>query len=89
MSKNKISTLEGFVDTGIRASGRTTKLVDKAINIIFNGNICIVKDHHDIIDSHKELFDLISLRLSFEHNCQRYIEDWRFDINKLEIEYLK
>lgn len=44
-----ISTLDGMqckLRPG-RMSGNSTKIVDNAIQIIMNGHVCVVRDHHE------------------------------------------
>ena len=72
MSQNniqRISTMDGFEVNPTRASGNTTRQVDKAIEIIFSGNVCVVEDHADYItrEASRRLFGLIMNRLKYEH----------------------
>jgi hypothetical protein len=93
----KVSTLEGMVDTVTfrRRDGNLTRLIDNAIQIIFRGDVCVVKDHHGLdygVDADgarrvdKFLFDSILNRLRSEHSWD--FDSVVFDRIKLEI-YLK
>jgi len=85
----KQSTLENMSNkiTSRRRDGNTTRLVDNAIQILFEGKICIVKDHHEYGTNrlaNKHLFTQILRRLEIEH---RWIfENKRININKDKFE---
>jgi len=83
MSKNRVSTLEGFIDDGIQSSGRSTRLADNAIQIIFNNDICVVEDHNG---DDNDLFDSIINRLNYEHFVDKFPQYWNIDKHKLTIE---
>jgi hypothetical protein len=91
----KISTLEGvenFITTK-RCDGNTTRLVDRAIQIIFSGNICVVKDHwmngeHD--ESNRFLYDRIMDRLENEYICKFDGHSWILaDMGRMEIRFVR
>lgn len=69
---NKISTLENFKGLSYgRATGNTTRLVDHAIQLLFEGKIIIVYDawengNHE--QANKYLFERIIKRMNFEHS---------------------
>lgn len=90
MAKITESTLENFEPTTGRATGNTTRLVDNAIQIIFSGKICAVKDHHRDSNCDRDLFRKILRRLRVEHD----LDFWekrkkiRVDSGDLEIELL-
>ena len=90
MAKITESTLENFEATEGRATGNTTRLIDNAIQIIFSGKVCVVRDCGENQDS--ELFKKVLRRLRVEHGL--YMHDVppakiiRADIFTLEIELL-
>lgn len=64
------STLKDITTYSDRQCGNTTRQVDKAIEIVFNGDICIVRDHNENginMFSNRLLFKKILRRLSYEH----------------------
>lgn len=70
-NKIKISTLEHtepLILPNIRQIGNTTRLVDTAIQIIFSGYICVVKDHVNNRKMNEFLFHKILKRLEMEHS---------------------
>ncbi len=92
MAKITESTLENFEATEGRATGNTTRLIDNAIQIIFSGKICVVKDHHKDSNCDRDLFKKVLRRLRVEHGL--YMHDVppartiRADAFTLEIELL-
>jgi hypothetical protein len=52
---------------GSRKSGRTTRLIDKAIQDLFNNGNVKIADHHDTLKMHRYLFDRVVFRLHNEH----------------------
>lgn len=67
-------TLEGFDETCLRQTGRTTKIIDKAIDLLFQGGDVLIVDHHKRGGStitNRLLMDWIMRRLHFEHNIGR------------------
>ncbi len=53
-----------------RRRGNTTRLIDRAIQIIFNGDVCLVQDHHEHGENrlaNEFLFDKIVARIKNEH----------------------
>ena len=89
------STLINFKgDTVGRATGNTTRMVDHAIQMIFDEGGCIVKDPWDNGTHHvanKDLMHRILRRLSIEHNFDYYMDLGivTIDKNKLEIRFSK
>jgi hypothetical protein len=74
-----LSVTEGL-QSNKRRAGNTTKLINKAIDIIFNGDICVAKDDYlEGKDAHsnQDVFNMILKRLEIEHRCS-----FRFDIEK-------
>lgn len=71
MRGQQISTLDGIdYFPWARRSGRTTMLVDRAIQIIFSGNTCVIRDHYKWGEDpreNKELFYKVIDRLTAEH----------------------
>ena len=92
--KEKESTLTimyGFI-THRRRDGNSLRLVDNAIQILYDGKICVVEDHYQMGRDrtiNRFLFDLIIKRLYSEHNLSELIDKdmIRIDNNKLEIEF--
>ncbi len=89
-TKEVISTLEGMGSllTMNRRDGNTTRLIDYAIQIIFNGNICEVKDHYENGEntaSNRRLFDSIAKRIKLEHPYHYNYNKIHFDKNRLLI----
>jgi hypothetical protein len=83
----KETTLENFNGklTNDRRDGNSTRIIDHAVQIIFNQKICVVQDHwqngrHD--EANKDLFRRILDRCYREH---RYL----FNEKKLEFSTLK
>jgi hypothetical protein len=92
MKVKRITTLEGLIKGSItenRRSGNTTRLIDNAIQIIFSGNICVVKGHSnsDHVGNYenRELFNLIIKRLTSEHQYHIINNHIVTDSKKLEI----
>ena len=48
-------------------SGRTTRIIDKAIQRLFNGERVAVYDHYDTLKTHNLLAKKIERRLQIEH----------------------
>jgi hypothetical protein len=89
-SLKRVTTLEGMLDkiTYKRRDGNTTRLVDNAIQILFNGDICVVLDHHEMgrnSKANKHLFDAILKRLEVEHRWFFEQKRVKIDKNRLEI----
>jgi len=65
-----VSTLdlvpEGAI-TGRRRDGNTTRLVDAAVQALFQGRKVRMLDHHNTVKSSKELADRVIHRLHEEH----------------------
>jgi len=93
-SLKKVTTLEGMLDkiTYKRRDGNTTRLIDNAIQILFNGDICVVLDHHEMGRSpiaNKYLFDSILRRLEVEHRWIFEQKKIKIDKNNFEISLIK
>lgn len=70
MSKEKRNTLEDVVLKSGRVQGNTIRQVDKAVQLLYDGYIVVVKDHWEYGASKKAnqcLFDKIIERLHHEH----------------------
>ncbi len=71
MSERKlISTLKGFEPKPNHKVGNTTRLIDRAIQIIFSGHICLVQDHFadgENFGNNTALFNKIIKRIHSEH----------------------
>ena len=91
MEKKKVTTLEnmsGIIKFNTRRIGNTTRLIDRAIQIIFNGYICIVLDHHEYGGNRQaniNLFNLIIKRLDSEHKYLLQNNLIKVNPNRLEI----
>jgi hypothetical protein len=69
-----------------RSSGNTTRLIDTAVQIIFSGYICVVRDHYNRgndLMANTILFEKIQMRLHLEH--QNQVDLFNFDKENLEI----
>ncbi len=93
--KESQSTLEGMDGKIIyeRRMGNTIRQVDNAIQILYSGKICVVRDHwedgtHERANLH--LFEMILRRLECEHHLSKLVKDKKIRIDKyrLEIELL-
>lgn len=70
-----------------RHSGRTTRLVDDYIQLLFTterGSLIKVRDHYPSNDAHRTLLDKIALRLKNEHPGIGYTIDYRERTIKLK-----
>lgn len=67
-----------------RAVGNSTRLIDKAIELIFSGKKVKVKDHYPSIQADMFLFDRILKRLQNEHGHPMNV--FLFDKQNLTIE---
>ena len=54
----------------LRRCGRTTRLVDKYVQLFFQEGIIDIVDHHRTLRSNVRLADLISSRLLTEHKIR-------------------
>lgn len=64
----------------VRKSGRTTRLVDEFIQLLFEvdkGQIVQVRDHYPSNDAHRMLLNKIALRLKNEHPEVAFEIDYR------------
>jgi len=50
-----------------RGTGRTTRLVDKAIQDFFNKGVVTIQDHYCAVEATKFLYERITKRLKNEH----------------------
>jgi len=76
-----------------RQSGNTTRQIDFAIQILFEGHIVKVRDHSGIRQANQDLFRRIMRRLEFEHNLtvrhpDSAIKRLEIDHKNLEIEII-
>ena len=67
----------------MRATGRTTRLVDEAIQNLFNNGRCVAHDHWPEKHAYQYLFERILKRLEIEHNKSK--NDLIVDINRMTI----
>lgn len=52
-----------------RRTGRSTRLIDKYIQELFEKKIVIVYDHYPKIEAHNDLFNRVMTRLKNEHHA--------------------
>lgn len=87
MKRNKIriSTLDcsqSIILPNVRQIGNSTRLIDNAIQIIFSGYICVIRDHVNNNRTNQFLFDKIMGRLESEHRGSVH----RLNIDKSNLE---
>lgn len=89
--------IKAILDTELerryRMEGNSTRQIDDAIQILFDGGVVVARDHWEggtHQKANQDLFDRILRRLQFEHNLEIRIKNngIRIDKNKLEIELL-
>lgn len=80
--KKVVSTLEGFEDSGMRRNGATTRLVDKAIQIIFSGNVCLCEDHCDEGNFRRANLDLYRRVLNRMHSEHRGVYERQIEYDR-------
>jgi hypothetical protein len=96
LEKKKVSTLDCVDELGgyplidyYRCSGNSTRLIDRAIQLLYMGKIVVVQDHWQN-GQHKEanryLFEAILKRLSQEHQLTYLIKNKKIKIDKLELQ---
>jgi hypothetical protein len=90
-SPRKVSTLEGMADrlTDRRRDGNTTRLIDNAIQILFRGDICVVRDHCDDGNNdhaNLDLFERILKRLESEHGLAITLKTYKIEADKNALE---
>lgn len=86
---NLVSTKNADIK-GSRASGRTIRQVDYAIQAIFLGKTVAVYDHHDNGDhreSSERLFKMILSRLSEEHNLDMMLRFGYLNVNNRNLTF--
>lgn len=55
------------IETGLRNSGRTTRMADQLIQELFTNGEITVQDHYNQDSAHHYLLRVIVRRLEFEH----------------------
>lgn len=78
----------------VRRTGRTTRQIDEAIQVIFSGKEWVAKDHCDNGENHfanSDLFFSVIKRLTNEHNLPTLLTLGPMNINKekLTIQLIK
>jgi len=68
------NTLDGFKPEYGRVCGNTTRLIDKAIQMIFSDGGCIVRDYYPNKEANVNLFNRIIGRLNSEHNFEYLLD---------------
>lgn len=85
----RVATLEiDFNESYSRRSGNTTRLIDAAIQILFDGNACVVRDHYKAgldRDANMMLFRKITERLRREHAISFEFGNLGVDLNDMVI----
>ena len=67
---------------GERRSGNTTRIIDEAIQALFNHGAVIVKDHFDTGKNNKALIHKIVRRITMEHpNTPLNVDFTKFSIS--------
>ena len=88
MNENVVDLLYGFEPEEGRMRGNSTRLIDKAIQLLFEGKTVIVRDHHyNGKNSNKMnamLFERIIKRIYSEHSP--IIEKKRLVFNRKRLE---
>ena len=56
-----------FTPPGLRRSGRTTRIIDEAIQILFDKGEVVVKDHYDSREATIDVIKKIHRRIEMEH----------------------
>jgi hypothetical protein len=64
----------------IRRQGRTTKIVDKCVDELFETGFVVIKDHYDTIQENLNCCYKVINRLKAEHNLQK--RDFIIDYTK-------
>lgn len=66
---SKSSLIGQRIELASRLQGRTTRLIDKFIQEIYQhqGEWVTIEDHHPTKQAHRMLFDMIMRRMQFEH----------------------
>lgn len=59
-------------NTRSRRTGRSTRLIDKAIQDLFKKKEVVIKDHFDDSESNKQLFYKVLKRIDSEHPSLGY-----------------
>ena len=75
-----ISTLVNVDINPKHRSGNTTRIVNNAIQLLFNGDSILVLDHYNTVSSNQRLLKLIQKRLYDEH----HITSEDLDINSID-----
>lgn len=68
----KEQILELIEELTVRGTGRTTRLVDQAIQDLFTKGVVLVKDHFDDRQADRYLTERIKKRLDYEHPHVKY-----------------
>jgi hypothetical protein len=58
------------INAELRASGRTTRLVDEQIQELFTNGCVLVIDHYPTREAARMVFDKVLRRLDFEHSLR-------------------
>ena len=90
-----MSTISSILEsTNKRADGNSTRIINNAIELLFQGYCVKVEDHFEngtSLKANRVIFVKLLDRLFYEHNLLRMIENKkiRIDHSKLEIELIK
>lgn len=88
MERKIISTLPITKIYPFRRSGNGVRLIDSAIQIIFEGHICLVQDEFEKGTNNKAnkyLFKRVLKRLASEHNLDYLIKNNKIKIDNKEL----
>jgi len=82
--QEKMDPLKGVLITDIRRDGNTTRVIDNIIQMLFDNEIVLCKDHFGKT-SPEVLIKKINKRLQYEHQGQRVIYDSSKNTIKLNL----
>lgn len=57
-----------FYEAKQRATGRSTRLADEAIQTLFTKGFVVIRDHYNNSGAHHYLYNIVVSRLKAEHN---------------------
>jgi hypothetical protein len=91
MTRIKNTICNGANLSYYRAAGNTTRQIDNAIQLLFQGYIVRARDHYEaghMVDANRRLFELIIDRLNLEHSSVMRRGKIRIDKAHLELELM-
>jgi hypothetical protein len=84
----KVSILENVTFKNGKKQGNTTRQIDKAIELLYEGHIVVCEDHYKDGQSRQaniNLFKKVLHRLECEHNLEYLMEKKKIKINLNEL----